>query len=226
MNKTDRLKIQPRLKLASPMPVETPAVVPVETAVPIAKTKVQHKVQVKVHTNQPSIISPTIRRRALDIFVRKFSNVFSTAELESLEEATYVAAIECMSRYNISDSDTRVTNRYNMSVQSICLNLDPESPARNGYLLPAILEGRVKLADVPSMTPMEINPKDWAKQIINKVAETQLLVEGPTNIVTTTLIKCGRCKSGVRYQEVQRRSADEAMTIEAECIKCGNRFNI
>jgi DNA-directed RNA polymerase subunit M/transcription elongation factor TFIIS len=251
---TQRLKINPRLKLSSETHLPNLGLIPAPTVeiqtveisggvstssdptlasvtaplasvtAPLASVTAQKVlVQPKVHT---PTISPTIRQRGLDMFSRKLGKVLCAEELQVLEGATYEAAIDCMSRYSMSDSDSRVANRYNITVQSLCLNLDPESPAKNTYLLPAIREGRVELTRVPTMTPMELNPKDWTKQISNKVAETHQLVEGPTNIVTSALYKCGRCKSGMRCQEVQRRSCDEAMTIEAVCIKCGHRINI
>ena len=84
------------------------------------------------------------------------------------------------------------------------------------------------LKDLPHMSDVELNPKEWSKQISIRAVEADQVVHGNTNIATTDQIKCPKrgCGAPVRYTEEQTRSADEAATIKAECVECGYKFNI
>jgi DNA-directed RNA polymerase subunit M/transcription elongation factor TFIIS len=167
-----------------------------------------------------------LRAAALEILKTQLGPHFEESSLVELETHIHSATVQQMKLLGIKDQqDIRFYHAYNTQLTRVCLNLNPESYLRNTYLLTAVKEGAVNLCKIPYMSIMDINPKAWDKQIKSNIAEMRHVAEGPSNIATTNLIKCGKCGSGVRYVETQTRSPDEPMTIRAECVKCGNKFN-
>ena len=71
---------------------------------------------------------------------------------------------------------------------------------------------------------------DWDRPIFSKVKqsmkEQDQFLTNPYEIEEGVL-QCGKCKSNrtLSYAK-QVRSADEGTTIFAECIECGNRWNM
>lgn len=177
--------------------------------------------------NSSLSISDNIRDKARNILEEQLSESFTEEELTELEHHVHGAAIQDMCKRGITDRlDHRFQKTYDRILSTMCLHLNPESYIKNTFLQPAVKAGSLALSDLPYMNIVDLNPVAWDKQLQTRHAEAQLVTEGHTNVATTTLIKCHKCGSGVKYNEVQTRSADEAMTIKAECIKCGFRFNI
>lgn len=180
----------------------------------------------QIHRPPAALVIPeSLRSKGLAILNDRLSAHFSEEEIRGLEEELHTTIIRQAKRSGILDPLSRRFHKlYSNKLSNICLNLCPDSYVNNTYLLPAVKAGEHRLSDVARMTMMELNPPVWDKQLMNKKAETIQVAEGPATL-TTSLIKCSKCGSNVSYKEEQTRSADEAMTIKAEC-PCGNRFNI
>ncbi len=171
-------------------------------------------------------IEEPLRKRANTILLTHLSKYFTEEELETLEESIHRRAVYKAKVQGVLETyNAKFLSIYNSVLSTCCIHLDPESYANNTYLLAAIKAGTLKLTDVPAMSQQELYPKMWDKQLQYKKAQTQQLSIG-AKVVTSKLIKCGRCGSDTTYTEVQTRSCDEAMTIKVQCPKCGNRFNI
>ena len=64
--------------------------------------------------------------------------------------------------------------------------------------------------------------KQREKFIKEGIDGAQLAIKQGTK---TDLLKCGRCrKTNCSYFQLQTRSADEPMTVFANCNECGNRL--
>jgi DNA-directed RNA polymerase subunit M/transcription elongation factor TFIIS len=180
---------------------------------------------IKTLTPLSMYITDEIRTRAREILTTKIGQYFSEKNLQELEDHIHLAAIKCMEKKCITDRLDRTFQRsYDQILKNMCIHLNPEAYIKNTYLLEAVKSGVFTLDQLPYMNIIDLNPKAWDKQLQTRQAETLHVTEGPA-VATTTLIKC-KCGSGVKYTEEQTRSADEAMTIKAECVACGNRFNI
>lgn len=207
-------------------------------------TKIQVKKKVPVVQRQPTVPVPTetyteneddvemlrlaevIRRKARSTLSKRLGDQFTPEELSRLESHAHAASAAEMNRTGITDPlDIRFRKAYHDLLSRICLNLDPGAHLGNTYLLPAVKSGEVPLENVPYMSRMEMFPAAWDQQIKKREAETQHVAKGPV-VATTTLIKCPKCRKGMSYEESQTRSADESMTIKAQCLDCNVRINI
>ena len=215
-------------------------VTPVTPVTPKAKsnrsTKTATKKSKKLDESHVKYVKPTkslelpaeLRSKCLEILKAKLGPKLKGLEgldeqFIQLEKHINDSAVKRALGKGIDDChDRALQSYYNYILSDICLNL---CSSTNSYLLPAVLSGSVKLYQLANMNIMELNPKAWGKQIRKNEAAARQVANGP-NVLTTSMIKCGKCGSGVSYTETQTRSADEAMTIKATCPKCGNRFNI
>lgn len=113
-------------------------------------------------------------------------------------------------------------NIYRDKIRNICENLDPLNKRVNNHtLLRSLLEGDIDPYFVAFMTPQQMHPVRWAKEL-----ERCRNIEDVSNIKKVTDIykcrKCGDRKSTT--MQMQTRSADEPMTIFVTCITCYNTF--
>ena len=108
---------------------------------------------------------------------------------------------------------------YKEKMRSILFNLkNPKNPR----LLQSLLEGITKPERLLEMTPQELDPGLW-KPYYDKIEAKDLLRSG--NTVPEGILQCGRCKSKrVVWYQMQTRSADEPMTVFANCSECGKRW--
>lgn len=125
----------------------------------------------------------------------------------------------------LEDSIYQNAEDYIFSLRNIVGNLDPNNSINNTYLLPKILDGTIAIAEIVNMTDEEMFPARWSDIHNKRSAEAHQATKGRL-VVTTSIIKCGKCGSGVSYEERQTRSCDEAMTVHVTCPSCGNKFKI
>lgn len=194
---------------------------------PSSPLEMKMKMEMEMDTDQELLRLPeTIRRGARSILQKKLGDLFMNEELSRLESHAHAASATEMNRTGVTDPlDGRFKKAYYDLLSRICLNLDPNAHLGNTYLLQAVKSGEVELERVPYMSRMEMFPAAWESQIKKREAETQHVAKGPV-VATTNLIKCPKCRKGMSYVEEQTRSADESMTIKAECIECNVRINI
>jgi DNA-directed RNA polymerase subunit M/transcription elongation factor TFIIS len=113
-------------------------------------------------------------------------------------------------------------NQYRSRVIEIYNNLDPENKRiDNKTLRIAIINGDVEAYDVPFMTPQQMHPVRWAKEL----ERIRVIEEMRNTKKVTDIYKCRKC--GQRKSttiQVQTRSADEPATIFVTCTVCYHTF--
>lgn len=190
------------------------------------ENRVVLKIQKKDRLGDVSLPNAT-RKIGLRILNNKIGNLFQPMDITILEKSINDATVSLLAEEGLSVVDMldqRAQRSYDQLLRSVCVHLDPDSPVNNRYLLNEVKQGNIALSDVPKMNVIDMDPEAWSKQrsMLEVVAEQ--VAGGRTNVATTTQIRCPKCNSPVRYEEKQMKSADEAMDIEAECIKCGHVF--
>lgn len=174
-----------------------------------------------------------IRDTGLKKLESKLSTYFETSALNILEESIHNETLKSLTREGLTEinmNDLRVQRTYDQILRRVCLHLNPDSPVKNNHLLEMVKNKHVKLAEIVSMSPIFMHPIAWAKQYEDQKLEAQQVAEGVKKAIGNTLIKCNECiKNGVdptnvTYTESQDNSADEPMTIHAECLTCSRRW--
>jgi transcription elongation factor S-II len=131
-----------------------------------------------------------------------------------------------MTLINISNENSDVIEFcnmiYNDKLRDICLNLDSKNKIiGNKTLKPALLEGQLDPYFVAFMTPQQLHPERWHKELEKRrVAEVT-----SNNQKVTDIYRCRKCgdRKSITSQ-MQTRSADEPMTIFVTCLTCYNTF--
>jgi DNA-directed RNA polymerase subunit M/transcription elongation factor TFIIS len=109
---------------------------------------------------------------------------------------------------------------YSEKSSNILYNLDLQ---RNPNLLLDILEGEIKIKDLPYMKPKELNRRLWLP--ITKKNEYIEFIK--KNEDTTDAYQCRKCKQRkCKTNYIQTRSCDEPMTIFVHCQVCNTSFKI
>jgi DNA-directed RNA polymerase subunit M/transcription elongation factor TFIIS len=169
-----------------------------------------------------------IRTEGRSVLNRVLSSHLDDEMLKVLEETINIAAIRFLEREGLSDinmKDMRAQRTYDQFLRKVCLHMDPESPIENKYLLDAVKTGKVDISDVASMTPILMHPTAWAKQYEDQLVEARVVAEGGVKKAATKILTCSQCLGKkVTFEEKQDRSADEAMTIHAECSDCAHKW--
>lgn len=108
---------------------------------------------------------------------------------------------------------------YKEKLRSLLFNLtNPKNPG----LLASVLDGTTTPARLLEMTPQEMDPELW-RPYYDKIAAKELIKSG--EVVPEGILQCGRCKSKrVVWYQMQTRSADEPMTVFANCSECGKHW--
>ena len=75
---------------------------------------------------------------------------------------------------------------------------------------------------IVQMQESEMNPDNW-KHMKTAQGEVNEMSDENRMGVASSLIKC-KCGGNTIITEKQTRSCDEAMTVEATCVKCGKKF--
>ncbi len=113
-------------------------------------------------------------------------------------------------------------NMYNDKINSLCKNLDQnDTRIDNKTLYPLLLDGSIDGYLLPFMSPHQIHPQRWKKELDRR----QRKEEAKNKTETTGMYKCSKCgaRESITHQ-TQMRSADEPMTIIVTCMKCYKTF--
>jgi len=98
----------------------------------------------------------------------------------------------------------------------------------HGGLIERIQAGTVRVRDVVSMGPCELEPNGLYKKAVDALKEREMMLLHAAARLTEGYegtFKCGKCKSmKTTYHQMQTRSADEPMTTYVLCSSCGNRW--
>jgi len=115
-------------------------------------------------------------------------------------------------------------NIFNDLLRNIVSNLDPNNKRiNNKSLLPALNEGNINPRDVAFMSPQQIHPARWAKEL-EKINNKEAAMN---SMKVTDIYKCSKChdRKCITSQK-QTRSADEPMTIFVTCLTCYKTWTI
>ena len=201
--------------------------------------KAENSLLIKLHNADPLdhkyFSSPyNVHRRAK---LSMFSNVIkghasiismSIAErfnlIEKIERSCFNCTIAKATEENIPTkwNNTMFRYVYDVLCAKIASNLSTTNSVKNTYLLPAIIDGSIKISELPKMTSQELFP-DKYKEIIIKL-ETSKNVK--KTVKTSSMYRCRRCgKYECTIENRYNRSLDEGVNLTITCVACGNEWN-
>lgn len=91
----------------------------------------------------------------------------------------------------------------------------------NDFLINAIKNNEIEIADLPYVKPQILYKKQWDKT----VKRLEYIEFKKNNMATTDAHQCRKCKEFKCYiYQQQTRSADEPMTTFVTCAVCGNKW--
>jgi DNA-directed RNA polymerase subunit M/transcription elongation factor TFIIS len=106
---------------------------------------------------------------------------------------------------------------YQLSCNKITKNLDQNSEVKSDFLINQILDKKININSIGSLTSDELCPD----KSINIKNTLKLRNEQKLNYKTSTLYKCKNCgKKEVKIQEYQGRSLDEGSNLSLTCNFC------
>lgn len=167
-------------------------------------------------SNEPTfnMISSEKRRKALLLMRDKLLDVLTDNEIVTIEETVNNVAHQ-------QGEVSKILYYYNQRLKLIYLHISPNSRIDNDYLLKAIRSGEITVDSLATMKECDMNPSKWSC-IQTRLAEAKQVSHGAQRSLSS-LIRC-KCGGQTEYTETQTRSCDEAMTVNATCIKCGKSF--
>jgi len=106
---------------------------------------------------------------------------------------------------------------YQLSCNKITKNLDQQSEVKSDYLINQILDKKININTIASLSSDNLCPD----KSINIKNNLKLRNEQKLNYKTSTLYKCKNCgKKEVKIQEYQGRSLDEGSNLSLTCNFC------
>jgi DNA-directed RNA polymerase subunit M/transcription elongation factor TFIIS len=145
-----------------------------------------------------------------------------------LEEGVYSQSVTFAreKHVDITFNDPKFMKIYKMFCKKISANLNPNSYVRNHEFLSNIIQNNIEPKDACSMTPQEIYPEQW-QQLIDEKTKKDKHMNTPVGGRITEEFRCPKCGKHKAYMnELQTRSADEAMTIFLQCVFCSKRWKV
>ena len=156
-----------------------------------------------------------------------FGAIFKTHGASDAHRAVLAAATEMglfaarPLREACAPAEVRQSLYFHAAAQLLS-NLDPDSYVQNKHLVRKVIGGEVAAGDLATMTPQELFPERWAKQMARLALERQQENREP---VTSDQFLCSRCnRRECTYYQLQTRSADEPITTFVRCQHCHNRW--
>jgi len=173
---------------------------------------------------------------------KKFHAIFLMSKEDLSKELNESAVRQlCLARAGEAEAaidkwSKGVKQTYTEKVRALVFNLKKNAQIREGVIL-----GRVPSAELPKMTPEQLQTEEKAKErnaTVKKLQDSRRLDwdqanEGKINdmcgikgeMLKASLFTCGRCKSTkTTSTQKQTRSAEEPMTVFVFCMNCGKRW--
>lgn len=121
---------------------------------------------------------------------------------------------------------TRFQLLYKDKCFNILSNLVPSAIGNTRLIQRMVQDDEFLPHELPEMKAENVFPERWETILDEKMKKDMNILEKKPCAMTTEF-KCGKCKkTDCVYQEVQVRSADEAMTLFITCLTCGNKWKI
>lgn len=185
---------------------------------------------VSFYKEQPYKSNPYRRSKALIIMCamrnyEKFRDLEKHVQddiVKSVERCCVVSAKELSKEENVQCGweNTLFQMRYSNIVYTIASNLDFTN---NTYLIPLILDKKIKPENLVKLTEEEMNPERNRKYIDRSIARKNAEIE----IKLSSLYQCEKCgRSECRVVSVQLRGADEGRDDNILCNFCGHGWII
>ena len=163
---------------------------------------------------------------AVEAVEAKTTEVFQQKDILELEKGIFESSMQQAKKQYIACNWKLAPFRevYQQIMRFIVCNLHPESPVKNYRLMTRIMEGELKLAEIPFMSSYDVFPEKWFALKDKLIQREQKILEGNKSRATDQF-KCRRChKRECTYYELQTRSSDEPMTIFITCLNCGKEW--
>ena len=157
-------------------------------------------------------------------------NYLTTSQVTELESVIFKKVEkDALSRSNFQEDQKflKLFKSFYMNMLiHLLVNMDPDEYIKNTYLKPAILNGTVKVGDLPEMNAVKLFPENWKDYQIKEEAEITQITEGDLS-AESMLYTCSKCKHNItNVNEKQTRSGDEGSTLTITCKSCSNTWRI
>ena len=145
--------------------------------------------------------------------INRLTKYISNKDAKELEEHIYNF---CKEYSEINDTPYLFESIYENKVNEII-----DYISKSKYLQEAIKNGKIKVKDIPSMKPDELNPEKYETIIKKKELEEYK----KNNIASSDAFTCSKCKkSKCKVSQQQTRAGDEPPTTIVTCLECGHTF--
>ena len=178
-------------------------------------TNISKEIDVKLFDD----LNDTINRSET---IEKLVNVVYNVEIASrIEAGLYEYSLVYVFSNDVSEKYLKPI--YYDKLNELLDNLDTNGRLKNKYLLNAIVNDEIDAQSIAFLSPHELHPKNWEKEITKK----RIAQHRKENVATTDAYKCYKCgeRKCVLYQ-MQTRSADEPMTNFCSCLVCYSTFKV
>jgi DNA-directed RNA polymerase subunit M/transcription elongation factor TFIIS len=165
------------------------------------------------------------RKKNIEIFIKLLKNKTMSRKIEF---SIYNYSIDKSEFHEIFPSwkNNFYVAIYVNKSKSLYLNLDNSSYIGNNDFLTQIKKKTFDLKKIAYMKPQDMLPSLW-QPIINENNRKEEIMKACENQASSTKFQCPNRNCRARktiYNEVQTRSADEAMTLFITCLVCGKRW--
>ena len=170
----------------------------------------------------------SVRRAKIILLFAMFNRYAEFSVLKQVKKNEIVGKIEasCMHHakekaveYDITIewSNDNFVEIYHSICYRITTNLDPDL-VNNSAFCSRILSGAISYEALPCMSSQDIFPEQYV-DVMERMNKSKQV---STNVKTSSLYKCGRCKeTKCIIESVINRSIDEGASIKVTCANCG-----
>lgn len=166
------------------------------------------------------LIASLIEPHLIDKDINEYLDVIMNIELSCYLHAIEIADYELL----LPDfSNNQFEQLYRTRITRITKNLDIQSEVGDDYLITAIIDGKIDVANISKLSPEELSPSKNEKLIEELTARRTQKI----SVKVSTMYKCpqrGCGKNETTVRSAQMRSLDEGETLIITCIFCSHKW--